>query len=178
MAVSSAAFELLMPRVFFSDPEVTAGWKARWHVSAFAPLMTLTTLSLLNEHNLKESFEGKRPGCDDTNVGAPGCTTYGMMSTQTFLAFGALGHGTAVFLVDTLKWSDGRFNGGAFAGEIGVPLVLGVITAAGRGSGNWESGGQVWGSAGIGLATGVLTGLTYALMQRPECGYSGSLICW
>ena len=43
-------------------------------------------------------------------------------------------------------------------------------------SGNWESGGQVWGSAGIGLGEGLGTGLLYSLMQRPECGYGGDLI--
>src|SRR5688500_8691358 len=29
MAFSSAALQVLMPRVFYSDPEVTVGWKAR-----------------------------------------------------------------------------------------------------------------------------------------------------
>ena len=28
------------------------------------------------------------------------------------------------------------------------------------------------------LVTGAVTGATYALLQRPECGYTGSLICW
>ena len=37
MALSALGLELVMPRVFYSDPEVTAGWKARWHLSAFAP---------------------------------------------------------------------------------------------------------------------------------------------
>jgi hypothetical protein len=179
MALSAAGFELVMPRVFYSDPEVTAGWKARWHVSVLAPLMTLTTLTLLNEQTLKDSFAGHRPGCDDTNQGiVSNCTSFGMLSSQTFLAFGALGQGLGVFIVDTTKWSDGKFNAGAFTGEIGVPLVLSVITAVGRTSGNWESAGQVWGSAGVGLGVGLGTGLIYALAQRPECGYSGGLICW
>jgi hypothetical protein len=39
--VAGAATELLMPRLFYSDPEVTVGWKARWHVSVLAPAMTL-----------------------------------------------------------------------------------------------------------------------------------------
>ena len=29
-----------MPRVFYADPEVTVGWKARWHVSVLAPIVT------------------------------------------------------------------------------------------------------------------------------------------
>ena len=33
MALSSTGLVMIMPRVFYSDPEVTAGWKARWHVS-------------------------------------------------------------------------------------------------------------------------------------------------
>jgi hypothetical protein len=178
MALSAAGFELIMPRVFYSDPEVTAGWKARWHLSVLAPLMTITTITLLNETALKDQFAGHRPGCDETNQGTPGCTSFGMLSSQTFLAFGALGHGTAVLLVDTTKWSDGHLNAGALAGEVGVPLVLSVITAVGRGSGNWESGGQIWSSAGIGFGAGLGMGLLYSVMQRPECGYTGSLVCW
>ena len=178
LALSSLGLELLMPRVFYADPEVTAGWKARWHVSALAPIMTLATLTLVNEHHLKSSFESPRPGCDDTNVGHPACSTYGMFSSQSFLAFSALGQGTGVFLGDTLKWSDGRFNAGALTGQVGIPLVLAVITAIGRTSGDLETGGQVWASAGVGTMIGLGTGLMYSLMQRPECGYSGSLLCW
>jgi hypothetical protein len=36
----------------------------------------------------------------------------------------------------------------------------------------------VWGTAGIGFVTGLGLGVLYAAMQRPECGYTGSLICW
>jgi hypothetical protein len=178
LVVSSAAFQLVMPRVFYSDPEVTVGWKARWHVSVLAPIMTIATVSLFNEYHLKNGFESFRPGCDETNQGLGGCSSYGMFSTHSFAAFAALGHGTGVFLSDTLKWSNGNFNAGALFGEVGVPLVLGIITAVGRSAGNFETGGQIWGSAGIGFGFGLGTGLLYALMQRPECGYSGSLICW
>jgi hypothetical protein len=178
MAISAMGFELVMPRVFYSDPEVTVGWKARWHLSVLAPVMTLTTLSLLNEHYLKDSFKGHRPGCDDTNQGGPGCDSYGMLSTHSFAAFSALGQGAGVFFVDTLKWSKGNFNAGAFVGNVGVPLILGTLTAIGRTSGNWETGAQVWSSAGIGLVSGFGLGVLYALLQRPECGYTGNLVCW
>jgi hypothetical protein len=178
LALSALGLELVMPRVFYADPEVTAGWKARWHLSAFAPIMTLATLTLINEHHLKSSFESPRPGCDDTNIFHGACSTYGLFSSQSLLAFSALGQGTGVFLGDTLKWSDGRFNAGAFTGQVGVPLVLAVITAVGRTSGDLESGGQVWTSAGVGAVVGLGTGLVYSLMQRPECGYTGSLLCW
>jgi hypothetical protein len=177
LAISSLGLQLVMPRVFYSDPEVTAGWKGRWHVSALAPLMTLAAFTLVNEKYLKESFASPRPECD-VNPADPSCATGGMFSSQSLLAWSAFGQGTGVFLGDTLKWSDGRFNAGAFTGEVAVPLVLAVITSVGRTSGNWETGGQVWASAGVGAAVGLGTGVIYSLMQRPECGYTGSLICW
>jgi hypothetical protein len=184
LALSSAGLTLIMPRVFYSDPEVTVGWKARWHVSVLAPSMTLAAAALLNESVLKDAFESERPGCDDEKTPvaeliASGCgSEYGLFSTHTMLAFSSFGQGTGVFLADTLKWSGGRFNAGAFTGQVGVPLVLSIITAVGRTSGNWETGGQVWGSAGVGFGLGLGMGLIYGLLQRPECGYTGNLICW
>jgi len=178
MALSSAGLVMIMPRIFYSDPEVTAGWKARWHLSVLAPTMTLAAVTLLNEVSLKDSFASDRPGCDDTNRGGPGCESYGMLSSPSFLAFSSFGQGTGIFLVDTLKWSNGHMNGGALAGDVAAPLILSVLTAVGRSSGNWESGGQVWGSAGLGFGAGIGMGVMYALLQRPECGYSGGMICW
>jgi hypothetical protein len=178
MAASALGLQLVLPRVFYSDPEVTAGWKARWHLSALAPVMTLATLSLVNEGYLRDSIAAPRPGCEEGSFTFSDCPSFGMFSTQSFAAFSALGQGTGVFLGDTLKWSDGRFNGGAFAGQVGVPLVLSVITAVGRNAGDWESTGQIWTSAGVGVVVGMGTGLMYSLLQRPECGYSGSLLCW
>ena len=178
LTLSSLGVQLLMPRVFYSDPEVTVGWKARWHVSVLAPSMTLLTIGLLNEQFLKDSFEGYRPGCNEMNQGGPGCTDFGMLSTHSYLVGSALGHGLGVFLVDTVKWSNGRLNGGALAMNVGVPAVLAVITTVGRSAGNWETGGQAWGSAGIGAVVGLGLGTLYALAQRPECGYGGDLICW
>ncbi len=181
MALSSAGLVMIMPRIFYSDPEVTAGWKARWHLSVLAPSMTLAAVTLLNEVALKDSFKAYRPGCDETNSvpGGP-CYSdpYGMFSSYSFLAFSALGQGTGIFLSDTLKWSNGHVNGGALAGHVVAPLILSVLTAVGRTSGNWESGGQVWGSAGLGFGAGLGMGVMYALLQRPECGYSGGMICW
>jgi hypothetical protein len=178
LAISSAALVTIMPRVFYSDPEVTAGWKARFHLSVLAPSMTLAAITLWNEASLKNSFASFRPGCSDDNRGVTGCDSYGMLSSPSFLAFSALGQGTGIFLVDSAKWSGGRMNGGAFAGDVAAPLILSVLTAVGRGSGNWETGAQVWGSAGLGLGTGLGMGVLYALLQRPECGYSGGMICW
>jgi hypothetical protein len=178
LTLSSVGLGLVMPRVFYSDPEVTVGWKARFHVSVLAPSMTLAAFALLNEHTLKDSFAADRPGCDDTNRELPGCEDFGMFSTHALLSFSAFGQGTGIFVVDTAKWSNGRFNVGAFAGHVAVPAVLAVITGIGRSAGNWESSGQVWASAGVGFATGFALGALYATLQRPECGYTGSLICW
>jgi hypothetical protein len=44
--------------------------------------------------------------------------------------------------------------------------------------GNWESGGQIVEGSLAGLGFGFLMGMTYSLMSRPECGYTGNLICW
>lgn len=176
--VAAGATQLLMPRVFYADPEVTVGWKARFHVSVLAPVMTMTVLSALNESALKDVFQGTRPGCDASNAGLAHCDSYGMLSTHAFASFSALGHGAAVFLIDTTKWSDGRFNGWGFTGNVVLPFVFAGVTGIGRGLGNWESTGQIIGGGAAGLGFGFLSGLTYALMQRPECGYSGSLVCW
>lgn len=174
LAVSSLAAEALIPRTFFSDPEVTAGWKARWHVSVLAPIMTLSTLALANEVSFKSAFASPRPGCPESGP----CDGYGLLSTPSFAAASALGHGVAVFLVDTVRWSNGNVSVGGLLGEVVLPLVLAPITIVGRTAGNWESGGQAWSSGGIGLAAGLLTGFLYATLQRPECGYTGNLICW
>ena len=64
------------------------------------------------------------------------------------------------------------------ASFLAFPLILGGVTMVGRSAGNYESGGQIAAGGVLGLATGFLLGTTYALMARPECGYSGSLICW
>ena len=173
-----AASQLLMPRIFYSDPEVTVGWKARWHVSTLAPVMTLAMLTMVNEYALKDAFKGDRPGCDDTNRGLTNCTSYGMVSSHSFGAGAALGHGAAVFLFDTTKLGGGKWSGYSLAGNVAFPLVTGVLTVVGRAVGNWESGGQILAGGLAGLGIGFLTGTMYTLMQRPECGYTGSLICW
>ncbi len=175
---SAGAIELLMPRIFYSDPEVTEGWKARWHVSQLAPVMTLTMLTLTNELLLKGAIQDPRPGCDDTNSGGPHCDTYGSPSTHAFGSFAALGNGAAVWLFDMTKWSGGRFNAGSFIGNVAVPFLLAGTTAIGRDVGNWENGGQILAGGVTGLAFGFLSGMTYALLARPECGYTGNLICW
>ena|SRR6266568_3797903 len=176
--VAAVGSQALMPRVFYSDPETTVGWKARWHVSVLAPTMTLTALTLLNEYGLKDTIASYRPGCDETTQGSGHCRDYGSLSSHSVAAFSAFGQGTAVFIVDTVKWSDGKFNVGSFVGDVALPLVLAGVTSVGRSAGNWENTGTVIGSSVAGLGIGALMGLTYALLQRPECGYTGAAVCW
>jgi hypothetical protein len=178
-ALAGLGAQLITPRIFYPAPEVTVGWKARWHASQLAPVMTLATITLVNEVFLKDRIAGNRPGCDDSNQGlVQNCQDFGAPSSHSFAAASAFGHGVAVFLVDTMKWSDGRVNGLSVVANIALPLVLGGITLVGRSSGNFESGGQIATGATLGLGFGFLTGLMYAEMARPECGYSGSLFCW
>ena len=175
---AAGAVQLLMPRIFYSDPESTVGWKARWHVSQLALVMTLTVLTLANEYALKGTIKSFRPGCDATNTPGPNCETYGSPSTHAFGAFSALGNGAGVWLFDMTKWSGGRFNAGSFIGNVFIPAVLAGVTDVGRGAGNFESGGQIIAGSLAGVGFGFLVGMTYSLMSRPECGYSGNMFCW
>lgn len=177
-AIAAGAGALLMPRVYYSSPEATVGWKARWHVSVLAPVMTQATLALANETSFKGAFADPRPGCTATGPGRTNCETFGLFSTQSYAATAALGQGAAIFLVDTLKYSGGRFHFGSFAGHVLFPLVMSGVTVGGRLAGNHESAGQVFGSLGVGILSGALMGVMYSFMQEPECGYSGNLICW
>lgn len=172
--------QVLMPRLYWSDTEVTIGYKARWHASVLAPTMFLVTTALFNELVVKPEITSFRPGCGQTNVGVPGCTSFGMPSTHTFVAFSALGNGAGVFLVDSLKWSEGRFNGLAIAGDVALPLVAAGLTYAGRvaGTPSQEHGDQALVGAAFGLGFGLLAGGAYALLQRPECPYGSGVICW
>ena len=141
--VVGVATVTLLPRIFYADPETTAGWKARWHVSVFAPTLMNVSLTMLNEYALKDAIGARRPGCDDTNQGQGNCRDYGALSSHAFLSFSALGQGAAVFVTDTLKWSNGQFHAGSFIGNIAVPLVLSGITAAGRAAGGLRQPGGV-----------------------------------
>lgn len=172
--------QVLMPRLYWSDTEVTIGYKARWHASVLAPTMFLVTTALFNELVVKPEITSFRPGCGQTNIGVPGCTSFGMPSTHTFVAFSALGNGAGIFLVDSLKWSEGRFNGLAIAGDVALPLVAAGLTYAGRvaGTPSQEHGDQALVGAAFGLGFGLLAGGAYALLQRPECPYGSGVICW
>jgi hypothetical protein len=176
----AAATQLLLPRFFFADgdAELTYGPKARWHVSVLAPVLTLAGASVLSGTALPEAFKDPRPGCDATNQGSGPCSTYGMPSALAFAAFSALGHGTSVFLVDTLKHGGGRVDAVSLTGNVIVPAALAAVTDAGRAAGRFESGGQILAGSLSGLAVGLVVGFVYATMQRPECGYTGSLVCW
>ena len=182
LAVASVATQLVMPRVFYSDPETTVGFRARWHVSVLAPVLAIGGLTAFNELAFKGVVKAERPGCeglDPKDAATPvECASYGGPSTHAFAAFAGLGQGAAVFLVDTFKHSDGRLHAAPIVGNVAVPLVLSIVTAAGRGAGGFEDGGQILAGAGAGLGVGALLGLGYALLQRPECPYGSPAICW
>jgi hypothetical protein len=177
----------LMPRVYFNDPEATVGWKGRWHFSHLAPVLSMTALTLFVDGPLKNAIKAPRPGCtiDNTTPAYPGsgCESFGMLSTQSYASWGATGLGTGIFLVDTLKYSQSKFNAGGFVGNVGVPLVLSVITSAARSAAPglnqpYESVPQIVLGSVTGFATGALLGLAYSLFQRPNCGYGSSFVCW
>ena len=191
--VIGAGIVTLMPRIYFNDPEATVGWKARWHFSVLAPALGMTALTLLVDGPIRNGIKGPRPGCtlDDTAGALPRseCESFGMMSTQSYASWGATGMGTTVFLVDTLRYSQGKFNAGGFVGNIAVPLVLSVFTSVGRGIGPgldargrqnqaYETPVQVVAGSLTGFATGAILGLAYSLFQRPNCGYGSSFVCW
>lgn len=191
--VIGAGIVTLMPRVYYNDPEATVGWKGRWHFSTIAPVLSMTALTLLMDGPVRNGIKGTRPGCtaDQTAARLSGsqCESYGMMSTQSYASWGATGMGTGIFLVDTIRYSQGKFNAGGFVGNIAVPLVLSVLTSVGRGitvgtdsfgrsNMAYESPEQVALGAVTGFASGALIGLAYSLFQRPNCGYGNSFVCW
>lgn len=179
-ALVGASTQLLMPRIYYSDTEVTVGWKARWHASVIASTMTLMALAFVSEFGVKPEIASYRPGCGPSNLGVPGCTTFGMPSTHTHTAFASLGHGTAVFLVDSWKWSEGRVSAGSAMGNVGLPLIASILTYAGRvaGTPSHEHGDQALVGAGVGIGLGLVAGGVYSLLQRPECGYGAGVVCW
>jgi hypothetical protein len=195
--VAGATIVFLMPRVYYNDPEATVGWKARWHVSMLAPAMTLTALTLFVDTPIKGAIKSTRPGCNPEQTQIPGteCTSYGGPSTQAFASWSSTGFGTGLFIVDTVKYNDGRFSVGSFIGNVGLPLTLSIVTSLGRSlntggtqisptatvvpSQPYESVGQnLLGGALPGFFTGAIIGVGYALLQRPNCGYGNNIICW
>jgi hypothetical protein len=186
--IVGAGIVTLMPRVYYNDPEATVGWKGRWHISMLAPVMSLTALTLLVDGPIRNAIKTPRPGCnlDNTAAALPGseCESYAMPSTQSYASWAATGMGTGTFLVDTIKYSNGKFHVGSFFGNIGVPLILSVLTSVGRSIGNepvtfaHEDVGSIVVGSLTGFASGALIGVANSLLQRPNCGYGGSLVCW
>ncbi|KYG07445.1 hypothetical protein BE21_02355 [Sorangium cellulosum] len=177
----------LMPRVYYSDPEATVGWKGRWHFSVLAPAMTLTALTLLVDLPIKDAIESTRPGCevDETTaaVSGSGCESFGGPSTHAFASWGATGAGTGIFLVDTFRYSSGRFNAGGFIGNVAFPLTASVVTSIARGVAPGtkeahENAGQIAIGGVTGFLSGLAVGTAYAMFQRPNCGYGNALFCW
>jgi hypothetical protein len=182
-----AATVTLMPRVYYSDPEATVGWKGRFHISVLAPAMTMTAFTWLLDTQVREAIQSPRPGCEhDPPQVFPlsaSCASFGGPSTQAYASWGATGAGTGIFLVDTLKYSKGRLNVPSLLLDVILPLSLSVVTSMGRvvGPGNaeaYEDPGQVAAGALTGFASGLVLGGAYALLQRPACPYGNSIYCW
>ena len=188
--VAGAVTVALMPRIYYSDPEATVGWKARWHVSVLAPAMTLTAATLLVDGPIRSAVESTRPGCtlEETVVAFPdsNCESFGGPSTQAFASWSATGAGLGIFLFDTIGHSDGEFHPGSFVGNVAVPLTLSIFTSVGRSVSNsdenidaYEDVGQnLLAGALPGFVIGILTGIAYAGLQSPHCGYGNNVICW
>jgi hypothetical protein len=177
----------LMPRIYYSDPEATVGWKARWHISVLAPTLALTATALLIEFPVKNAIKSPRPGCtpDQTVLRFPdsGCESFGGPSTHSFGAWSAFGAGTGIWVADTFIHSDGNVHAGSIIGNIVVPLAAAVVTSVGRGvapSGTQalENPGQIGAGVGVGIPVGFLIGLGYAALAKPNCGYGNNVICW
>jgi hypothetical protein len=174
----------LMPRVYYNDPEATVGWKARWHVSQLAPAFTLLGATLLVDGPIRNLGEGTRPGCTvaETESGFAGsnCESYGMPSTHSFAAWSAAGAGLGIWVADTFVHSNSEINVGSIIGNLAVPVTAGVMTSVARGVGTepHEDADQILVGLAAGLPIGFLTGIGYALLQEPNCGYGNNLICW
>ncbi|MCC6527715.1 MAG: hypothetical protein IT373_34030 [Polyangiaceae bacterium] len=176
----------LMPRIYYASPDATVGWKARWHISSLAPVMSMVGLTLLADGPLRNAIKAPRPDCtvDMTTAQLPGsgCESFGMLSTQSFASWGAFGGGLGIFLVDTLKYSNGEFHGGAFVGNVAVPFAAAIMTSVGRGLDGsgvaHESPEQIIGGVVPGMLLGGVLGLAYSFLQEPNCGYGDTLFCW
>ena len=176
----------LMPRIYYASPDATVGWKARWHVSALAPIMTMTGITLLVDGPIRGAIQSPKVGCTVEQTLArlddSGCESFGGPSTHAFASWGAFGAGTTIFLVDTLYYSDAEFSVGSFIGNVALPLGAAIMTSVARsvdgGGVGAEDTGQVVAGALPGLGVGALLGLGYSLMQEPDCGYGGYIFCW
>jgi hypothetical protein len=175
----------LTPRIYYNDPEATVGWKGRWHISTLAPAMTMTALTLLVDIPIRGAVASPRPGCgvDQTLFPLTNCASFGGPSTQAFASWGATGAGTGIFLVDTFKYSNGKFSVPSFLLNVILPLSLSVVTSVGRAvepgtAFAFESPGQIAAGALTGFASGLIIGGSYAFLQRPACPYGNSIFCW
>lgn len=185
LAIAGASV-LLTPRVYYSDPQSTVGWKARYHVSLLAPLGLLGAASFFVDQPLKSAFADPRPGCSaaQTNAGVTGCESYGLISTHAFATAGFAGVGFGVFLLDTVKNSNGQFHAGSFIGNILIPVSATVVGSIARGFENsadvrgFEKPEQIAAGAIPGFIVGAALGLGYAALQRPSCPYGDALFCW
>jgi hypothetical protein len=185
LAISAVSLALT-PRVYYSDPISTVGWKGRYHVSILAPMMTMVAMSWLFDQPLKSAFQDPRPGCtlEQTNAQMSGCESFGLVSTHGMATASFAGVGLGVWLIDTFKYSDGRVHPANLIGNVVLPLSATVVGSVARGFENdgtvrgFEKPEQILAGAIPGFVIGTITGLVYSSLQRPSCPYGDSLFCW
>lgn len=147
--------------------------------------MTLVASTLFVDQKVKGLVQSARPGCNSirVEVAGPGsnCETYGGPSTLAFAAWGTLGTGLGMYIVDSSMYGKNGIALGPFIGHVAIPLLSAVMVSTGRGIDDaglpFESTSQIGVGALSGLALGMTLGVSYALFVPPTCP-KGALFCW
>ena len=198
--VAGASSVFLTPRFYFDSKErPSPSWHGAWHISSITPAVAMVGLTLLVEFPIKDELESPRPGCSVAQTlvraNARNCATFGGPSTHAFASWGATGAGLGIFLVDTLKYSDGKVSAPAFLGQVAIPFAASILVSVGRGVDlnndtytegipnpitlqPFESRGQILAGALHGFLGGLTVGVAYAMLRPPSCGSANAVFCW
>lgn len=176
---------LVTPRVVSWPASKTGRSKASWRASFTVPATTLMAATFVVDNPVKGLVRSTRPGCTGIRVEVTGpgsnCETYGGPSTPAFAAWGTLGTGLGMFIVDSNLYGKNGVAPGAFVGQVAIPLLSAVVVSAGRATNGlgmpFETRSQVFVGALSGLAVGMTLGMGYALVVPPACPMQ-ALICW
>ena len=177
-AVAAMGSQVLMPRVFFSDPNVTVGWKARWHVSVLAPAMTLTALAFLNESAVKGGSRLLSPGVQREQRGDRKLSRLRLPllpGVRSLVGVCARDGGLRDRHAEVERRPTER---GGVRGRCGAASRS--CRADRRRSGGGKLGRPRSGSSFERGGPGVRSrhGDRVSLLARPECPYGSGLICW
>lgn len=176
--VTSAALALVLPRLLHGDGhDSVAGWSPRWHLTALAPALLVGGAATLNELWLKDAIASRRPGCDASNVGVAGCTSYGGPSTRGIVLGAAFGYGLGLLTTDAYRAGETPPTI-AWVTHLVVPFALTALGAGARIASREESASQVLGGTALGLALGLASGVALAYFTPATCGYEGGVVCW